>query len=59
MPQAVEQSAAADELYPGRRKLTLRFSLARGAYATILIKRVTGPAAAEWESDQDAQTAED
>ena len=50
LPQAVEQSAAADELYPGRRKLTLRFSLARGSYATILIKRVTG-SMVEWEGD--------
>lgn len=35
-----------DELYPGRRKLTLRFTLSRGSYATILVKRITGPAAA-------------
>lgn len=29
-----------DELYPGRRKLTLRFFLPRGSYATMLIKRL-------------------
>jgi tRNA pseudouridine13 synthase len=30
-----------DELYPKRKKLTLAFDLRRGAYATILVKRVT------------------
>ena len=34
------QEAQADELYPGRQKLTLRFFLPRGSYATILIKRI-------------------
>jgi tRNA pseudouridine13 synthase len=33
----------ADDLYPGRRKLTLHFDLPRGAYATIVIKRLTLP----------------
>jgi tRNA pseudouridine13 synthase len=32
---------AADELYPGRRKLLLSFDLPRGSYATILVKRIT------------------
>jgi tRNA pseudouridine13 synthase len=32
---------APDDLYPGRRKLTLAFELPKGAYATILVKRVT------------------
>jgi tRNA pseudouridine13 synthase len=32
--------AAADDLYPGRRKATLRFFLPRGSYATMLIKRL-------------------
>jgi tRNA pseudouridine13 synthase len=31
---------ADDELYPRRRKLTLNFSLPRGSYATIVIKRL-------------------
>jgi tRNA pseudouridine13 synthase len=29
-----------DDLYPGRRKVTLRFFLPRGSYATVLIKRL-------------------
>jgi tRNA pseudouridine13 synthase len=32
---------AADEIYEGRRKLKLSFELPRGAYATILVKRLT------------------
>jgi len=31
-----------DDQYPGRRRVTLQFSLPRGAYATIIIKRLTG-----------------
>ena len=30
-----------DELNRGRRKLTLRFELPRGSYATMLVKRIT------------------
>ena len=29
-----------DELYPGKKKMTVRFFLPRGSYATILIKRI-------------------
>jgi len=32
-----------DELSPGKRKMLLRFFLARGSYATILLKRLTLP----------------
>lgn len=32
---------ADDELYAGRKKLLLRFDMPRGAYATILVKRLT------------------
>jgi len=32
---------AIDELYPGRKKLSLTFDLPRGSYATILVKRLT------------------
>ena len=32
---------AADELYPGRKKLLLQFELPRGSYATLLVKRLT------------------
>ena len=34
---------AADEMYPGRKKLSLSFDLPRGSYATILVKRLTEP----------------
>lgn len=40
-PAELKHESAADELYEGRRKLTLRFDLARGCYATILVKRLT------------------
>ena len=33
---------AADDLYPARQKLLLRFTLPRGSYATIVIKRIAG-----------------
>src|SRR5262249_48090664 len=36
--------AAADDLYPGRQKLRLAFELPRGAYATLVVKRVTDAA---------------
>jgi tRNA pseudouridine13 synthase len=36
-------TTATDDLYPGRHKLTLHFDLPRGAYATIVIKRLTVP----------------
>ncbi len=34
-------SADVDELNRGKRKLTLRFELPRGSYATMLVKRIT------------------
>lgn len=40
-PDRLSHSVAADDLYPGRRALTLSFDLPRGAYATILVKRLT------------------
>jgi tRNA pseudouridine13 synthase len=33
-----------DELHPGRRKLRMTFELPRGAYATLVVKRVTDAA---------------
>ena len=33
-----------DDLYPGRFKVTLRFDLPKGAYATLVVKRVTDAA---------------
>lgn len=38
-----EVQLAPDERYPGRVKATLAFSLPRGAYATMLIKRLFAP----------------
>jgi tRNA pseudouridine13 synthase len=37
----LEAEPAADELYPGRKKLFLQFELPRGSYATLLVKRLT------------------
>ena len=37
----VASAVADDDLYPGRHKLKLNFDLPRGAYATILVKRLT------------------
>jgi tRNA pseudouridine13 synthase len=41
VPEDVSASAPEDDdLYPGKKKMTLRFFLPRGSYATILVKRV-------------------
>ncbi|MFO0849057.1 MAG: tRNA pseudouridine(13) synthase TruD [Gemmataceae bacterium] len=40
-PAGLTVEPADDELNRGRRKLTLRFDLPRGSYATMLIKRLT------------------
>jgi tRNA pseudouridine13 synthase len=46
VPEGLTASAPEpDELYPGKQKATLRFFLPRGAYATILIKRLALPPA--------------
>lgn len=41
-PADFTSGAAADELFPGQQKLALEFTLARGSYATILVKSATG-----------------
>ena len=41
LPIHPRHRTSVDELYPGRRKLTLEFELAKGAYATMLVKRLT------------------
>ena len=41
-PEELSHAISEDELYSGRRKLTLRFALPRGCYATILVKRLVG-----------------
>ncbi|MBY0461036.1 MAG: tRNA pseudouridine(13) synthase TruD [Gemmataceae bacterium] len=40
-PEHLTHAADADDLNKGKRKLTLRFDLPRGSYATMLVKRVT------------------
>jgi tRNA pseudouridine13 synthase len=42
-PAGLTHAAAADELNPGQKRLTLQFTLARGSYATILVKQIVGP----------------
>jgi len=41
VPQGVRAALADDELHAGRRKVVLNFDLPRGAYATLVVKRVT------------------
>lgn len=40
-PENLDHRIAKDELYPGRNKLELSFELPKGAYATLVVKRVT------------------
>ena len=40
-PAGLGHDAAADELNAGTQKLTLRFDLPRGSYATMVVKRIT------------------
>ncbi len=40
-PKSLTWTKEADELHPGQRKLSLRFQLPRGSYATMFIKRIT------------------
>lgn len=44
VPENLTHHQSADELYPGRRKLELSFELPRGAYATLVVKRLTDAA---------------
>jgi tRNA pseudouridine13 synthase len=41
LPVGLEDESGADELHPGREKLTLGCELPRGCYATLLVKRIT------------------
>jgi tRNA pseudouridine13 synthase len=43
-PTDPDHEVAFDDLYPGRSKVTLRFDLPKGAYATLVVKRVTDAA---------------
>ena len=40
-PQNLEARNAKDEEHPNKKKLTLRFDLPRGSYATLVVKRIT------------------
>jgi tRNA pseudouridine13 synthase len=42
--QNLSHSTADDDLYPGRKKIALGFELPKGAYATLVVKRVTDAA---------------
>ncbi|MCA9092462.1 MAG: tRNA pseudouridine(13) synthase TruD [Planctomycetaceae bacterium] len=41
LPKRLKWTVADDEKHPGMKKLTMRFELGRGAYATMLVKRIT------------------
>jgi tRNA pseudouridine13 synthase len=41
-PMDFAYEAGDDDLYPGKRRFSMRFVLPRGAYATILLKRLFG-----------------
>ena len=42
MPAHLRWSSAADESRPGKKKISLAFELPRGAYATLIVKRIGG-----------------
>jgi tRNA pseudouridine13 synthase len=54
-PSDLTVQADSDERNPGQQKLTLAFSLGRGSYATILVKRITG-LALPGETPEDSET---
>lgn len=54
-PEYLQHQTAADDMYPGRSKLTLQFTLRRGSYATIFVKRITGLA---WEEEDEEELPE-
>jgi tRNA pseudouridine13 synthase len=52
-PANLEHKSDQDELYQNREKLTLRFTLPRGSYATILVKQLTGGHSEDLADDED------
>jgi len=59
-PTETGAQMADDDLYPGRKKLTLRFHLPRGSYATILVRQMlAGLADADSLSFSAGETPED
>jgi tRNA pseudouridine13 synthase len=55
-PTNLEHSLAADDLYPKRQKLLLAFDLPEGAYATLVVKRVTAGASRGSEEEDDDES---
>ncbi len=51
IPENFEYETEDDEVYEGKRKLFLQFSLPRGSYATMLIKRIFAKKLKEGEKD--------
>ena len=43
LPLEMRQTEGEDDLHPGRRQWTLGFTLKRGCYATLVIKRLFAP----------------
>lgn len=58
LPSELHHDSAEDDMHTGRHRLTLQFTLPRGSYATILVKRVTSGVAeldeSEPQSDPDS-----
>ncbi|QEH37636.1 tRNA pseudouridine synthase D [Aquisphaera giovannonii] len=50
-PEDVRAATEDDGLHPGRKALRMGFSLGKGSYATILVKRITGAAGAASPTD--------
>jgi tRNA pseudouridine13 synthase len=46
-PEGLKSYSGGDELYDGQRKLTLAFTLPRGSYATMIVKRLTAVAGSD------------
>jgi len=57
-PEHLEGVDATDELAPRRKKLSLSFELPKGAYATLLVKRVTDAAEPGFDVAEPPETLE-
>lgn len=55
VPAGLTWTSTADELAPGRRRLDLQFTMPRGSYATILVKRITQATGEALEAEGDAE----
>ncbi len=59
LPEYLTHETATDEMYSGRSKLTLKFTLRRGCYATIFVKRITGLALPDEEDVEEEAPVEE